>query len=85
MINHILTSLCNYKTGGKVNRRLNFYLLEVKNMIKYIILAALYALILSSAYYGIPKHIEIMKADRDFNECLQDLSYQECRLGIYGE
>lgn len=54
-------------------------------MIKFIILAALYALILTSAYYGIPKHIDIIEADSAFNECIQDLTLAECRLGVYGD
>ena len=54
-------------------------------MIRYIILMALYTVLMISAYYGIPKHIEAMEAESDFYECLQDLSYQECKLGIYGE
>ena len=54
-------------------------------MIKYFIYACLYGALLVSAYYGIPKHFEIIEADSAFNECMQDLTYQECRLGVYGE
>ena len=53
-------------------------------MLKYILFSLSYVFLLTSAYYGIPKHIEIIEADKAFNECLQDLTYQECRLGVYG-
>lgn len=53
-------------------------------MIRYFIMIILICAMLASAWYGIPKHLELIEADAAFNECLQDLSYQECHAGIYG-
>lgn len=54
-------------------------------MIRYFIYACLYSALLTAAYYGIPKHLDIIEADSAFNECMQDLTLAECRLGVYGD
>lgn len=53
------------------------------NMIKYFILILCYVFLLLAISEGLPKHLDLIEADSAFNECLQDLTYKECKTSIY--
>ena len=50
--------------------------------LRYIILATLITFLTLAGYRAINKELEYMELESAFYECLQDLTYQECKAGI---